>query len=555
MIRRLWIALCAGLVLVLTACAGLPTSSDVQEGRATDQAAGGPDFAFIPDRPQPGATPEQIVEGFLRAGSGPADNWSRALEFLTPAARAVWNPDAGVTIAAAQRQYTSAVEGEVSVDLTAVATVDERGSYEWADGAATTLPFELERQADGEWRIAAAPDGVVLDREVFPRVFHRYALMYFDPSGEYLVPDIRWFPRTNQATRIVDALVNDPPSDWLAASVETAFPEGVSAISAVPVVGGLATVALSEEALAVDQRGLDRMQTQLEASLATAGIAAVEMLVATTPLPAEAVPVRRTAVSGQPLVLVDTAFGFLAGDELTPVPGLSPAVAGTAPTAVQVSAERSVAAAAVAGGAARVLSSGEVAVFDEREGVLTPGVDAADAVWSGVADDPAAMVALLPDGELVDVAGAWPGATRLHAFSISRDGTRIVATVTTGSRTEVWVAGIVRDGEGAGPLSLGEPQRLGTTAGVGAGIAWIDDLTVGILIRDQAGAVVLEQPIGGPGLTTDAPEDAVSIAGANTVSNIRLRGADGALYLKRGANWQQSATGIDVLATQQGTPE
>ncbi|MET0734233.1 MAG: hypothetical protein ABWY55_01105, partial [Microbacterium sp.] len=78
-------------VLALTACAGLPTSGPVNEGLPADHDAGSPDFSFIPDRPQPGATPEQIVEGFIRAGSGPADNWARAREFLAPGAD--WQPN------------------------------------------------------------------------------------------------------------------------------------------------------------------------------------------------------------------------------------------------------------------------------------------------------------------------------------------------------------------------------------------------------------------------------------------------------------------------------
>ena len=51
----------------------------------------------------------------------------------------------------------------------------------------------------------------MLDRDVFPSVFHDYSVMYFDPTWEYLVPDVRWFPTANAASRVADALVNEPP--------------------------------------------------------------------------------------------------------------------------------------------------------------------------------------------------------------------------------------------------------------------------------------------------------------------------------------------------------
>ncbi len=38
------------------------------------------------------------------------------------------------------------------------------------------------------------------------------------------------------------------------------------------------------------------------------------------------------------------------------------------------------------------------------------------------------------------------------------------------------------------------------------------------------------------------------------MSTVRLRAEDGTLYIKRGTSWQPTATGVLVLATQQGSP-
>ena len=78
--RGILTTLLAVAALALSACAGLPTSGPVTPGLPAGTDAGNPDFSFRPDSPQPGATPEQIVTGFIRAGSGPADNRAIARE-------------------------------------------------------------------------------------------------------------------------------------------------------------------------------------------------------------------------------------------------------------------------------------------------------------------------------------------------------------------------------------------------------------------------------------------------------------------------------------------
>jgi hypothetical protein len=544
--------------LVLSACAGLPVSGPVNPGLAAGEDAGSPEFLFRPDEPQPGATPEQIVEGFIRAGSGPgpAANWEVARMFLAPSIRETWKPEASVTIDVPDdREPVSPSEGAVELSLVTVATVDSTGAY-LPDAGVTQLSFRLAQQDDGEWRITEAPDGVVIDREVFSSVFHRYSLMYFDPTWQFLVPDVRWFPTTNAATRVADALVNGSPSGWLADSVVNAFPESVSlARPSVPLESGVAQVTLSREALLVESTTLDRMQTQLAASLATANVSGAQMLVASTPLTAEAVSTRSTRVTGPPLVQTEDGFGFLAGDELTPIAGLSDAMELVAPAAIQVSPDRDFAAVRlVDGGVARVPADGPIAVIDTRPALVDPSADPFGYIWSVPRDQPSAITAFSVVGQQFPVADAWPGASEIVAMALSRDGTRIAALLVTGGRSEVWIAGIVRGTE-AVPVRLGEAVPLGPLAGPGSGLAWLDDTTVGVLSTDAAGALFTEQLVGGPSTATDAPQGAASVAGATSISTVRLRTDDGSLFVKRGANWQRTTSGILILATQQGSPQ
>ncbi|MDR7112549.1 hypothetical protein J2X03_002444 [Microbacterium trichothecenolyticum] len=563
-ILALMLALCA---VVVTGCAGFPTSGPPEYGLENGNTGNGSqNVVFIPNRPQPGATPQQIVEGFIDAGSGPGvrGNWAVAREFLAPSLAETWNPDAGVIVdERAERDYVETGEGIVDFASEVAGTVDDSGAYQRADLSPGNWTFELAQQDDGEWRITEAPDGVWLDEAQFPQVFHRYPLMYFDPSYQYLVPDVRWFPVTKAAGSIANALVNKPKSEWLEESVETAFPDGVSEVAVVPTADeGVSNVALKGDAmLAASSDARNRMLTQLEESLRAAGVAEVVMTVDSAPIDAEPVAVRSTRVPATPLVLTEAGFGFLTGDEIDKIPGLSAAVEAASPLSVQVGAERDLAAARLASGAVvRLNSAGtEPEVLDTRPGLVDPVIDPYGVVWSVPQDDPAALRAYLPNGDVIEVAEAWGEGTAIAGMALSRDGTRLAALVSAGGRSVVSVAGVIRDD--IAPVRLGPSMQLAVAGGavIGVtriGVTWIDDVSVGVLTSGaDADSTVIEQVVGAPTSTSTAPSGMASIAGGSGISSLRLRAEDGTLYVKRGTSWQPTATGIGVLATQQGAPQ
>lgn len=555
------------VALAVSACAGLPTSGDVYEGRQGDEEVEAPDFSFIPDRPQPGATPEQIVDGFIRAGSGPAEDWARARLFLAAEIRESWRPEAGVTIdlqavrtpdPGSDEVDPAQTESAVSLTVTPVANVDETGVYSLAEADSTqTLPFRLEKQADGEWRIIEAPNGVVLDQNLFPSVYRHYSLMFFDPTWKFLVPDVRWFPPSTVATEISKQLIAGP-AEWLQGAVVSGFPESVElAPASVPVVSSVAEVSFNPDAQTLDSDTLDRMQTQLAASLAPTGVTEVRMSAGGSPLPATLVPTRSTTVAASPLVLTDAAFGFLGGEEIVELPGLSDAMmrVSPAPVSAQVSADRDFVAVRIEGaGVFRVEQVVPMIPLDTRAGLIDPTVDPFGYTWSVPKNSPAELAAFDGAGGSIDLPATWTGATQVTAMAISRDGTRIAALLTVGGRTQAWVGAVIRNTSGV-PQSVEAPVLLGAPLVAAAGIAWLDAATVGVLAGAGEDLVTIEHPIGGPSVETEAPSSAVSIAGSNQPTTVRLRGADGALYVRRGSNWQQISTGIGVLATQQGSPQ
>ncbi|CAI9392839.1 LpqB family beta-propeller domain-containing protein [Microbacterium sp. T2.11-28] len=551
--RRIAAALtAAGLTVVLAACAGLPVSGPVKLGRTVAEAGEEPAVSFNPDEPIPGMTPQQVVEGFIDAGTGPRNDWGTARLFLTDDSD--WNPSAGVTVyTPGQRAVVETAEGEVTVSVTQEASVDDIGAYATASGQPIALTYRLEQVA-GEWRISEAPDGIVLDRNRFSSVYRAYSLMFFDPSWTYLVPDQRWFTVEYAPVRIAEALVAGP-SPWLLDSVATAFSENVGLSGPfVPVRSQTAEVSLRPPARDLDQLTLDRMQTQLEQSLASAGVRDVDLLVDGQALDASIVPVRSTRVDARALVLSGSSLGFLSGAEVEPLASFAQAFGDVAPDAVEIDADRAVAAVRTsAGEVRRVLADSRWESLDARAGLLAPTVDAAGYIYSVPAGDPSALLAFGPDGDTFEVADAWPGATEAYAVRVSRDGTRIAALMRDGTQPTIMVAGIVRDDAGA-PVRLSEQYSLGALPGEGIDLAWLDGSTLAALAEAEGGRVVVEQEVGGPSASTRAPAGGVAIAGGNEPGAVRLLDRDGELYGQRGATWSPLASEISVLVVQQGSP-
>ncbi|MFS0867896.1 LpqB family beta-propeller domain-containing protein [Microbacterium sp. 179-B 1A2 NHS] len=544
------------MAAALAACAGLPVDGPVHVGRAIDEVERLPDFDFVPAGPVADATPQQIVEGFVAAGSGPRGNWETAQDFLTPEFREVWKPQAGVTIhAAGNRAFEVAGEDEVVLTVQPVARVDETGAYEPSGEGEITMRYRLVQQ-DGQWRIAEAPDGIVLDANGFSTVFRSYSLAYFDPSWDSLVPDLRWFPATNPATRIAAAIVGGSPSPWLSRSVRTAFPGDVSLTQpAVPVDAGVAQVSLSANARDLGSETLARMKTQLERSLSDARVVEVQMLVGDEVLDVPTVTVREHRVDARPLVLVEGEFGFLSGSEVDVLPELSAALGSLDEEveSIEVDEQRTTAAVRTATGAIlRVSAGGAVTPLDTRAGMTAPSIDPFGHIWTSPGRVPTEVVAYGPDGSARLVEGGWPGATSVSSMRVSRDGTRVAALVRDGAQPAVWVAGIVRDEDGV-PTTLSEPVLVSALSGEGVELTWLAADRLALVWTDGEQHVMREQPIGGEGSEVRAPDDVVAIAGGNQSGTVRLRTADGGLFVQRGS-WQFLASDVTVLAVQQGTP-
>ncbi len=543
----------AAMTLALAGCVGIPTSGGVQTGPLMDDQLD-PEFSVLPSGPVPGSSQEEILEDFMFALSGPQNDYATARQFLTNSLAVEWDPDASAIIRTGIPSTTPGpVTNTLSYTVTSRAQVDEDGLYRETEAASQTLDFTFEQQ-DGEWRISAAPDGIVLSQPSFNVVFTERALFFFDPSYGYLVPDVRWFPsRSTVPVRIVSALLAGPAS-WLQQGVVvSAFPTATT-LETARVESGTATVELSGEALSSSQQERDRMRQQLAATL---DVATVIMTVGGIEL---AVPDASTdaltnpTVEGAVLIGTGTEFGFDTGDGISQIDGLSEKVVEAGATGATLASDnkQTVTFLAPAGVLLARVSGNESIVLDGRPGLITPSIDPFRFVWSVQGSSAASLTTFEVDGTEHSVQSALPADARIVSMDVSRDGARLLMFLSTSVGPKLIVAGIIRQQATNVPTSLGEFFELPGVNGSPVDATWVDDRTVAALTRSSDVSPVTIIEVGGPSTPLGQLPDATAIAGGNNgTAGLRVLRSGGEVWRTQGGGWVSTSVTASFIATKQ----
>jgi hypothetical protein len=237
---RAAVVLALAAAACLTSCVRVPDTGPVVE---TNQSAGAvpvqnPDNN--PPPPQAGAAPADIVTGFLDAMTATPLRTGPALQFLTAAGQDLWKPQR-VVLYGDHRPPRGT--GTVTVRLIQADQVGTAGEWLGRLGpGASRVSFPM-RQEDGEWRIAAAPNALLVPRTFYEQNFTDASLFFFDPTGRILVPEVVHVPQGQQlTTSLMHALLLGPlPS--LTGVARTYIPPGLSA-GPVVVTNGRADVTL-----------------------------------------------------------------------------------------------------------------------------------------------------------------------------------------------------------------------------------------------------------------------------------------------------------------------
>ncbi|TLM75937.1 LpqB family beta-propeller domain-containing protein [Pseudarthrobacter sp. NamB4] len=547
------------LMLVLVAgCARIPTSGPV--GKSSEGSAGNLSApVFLPAAPQPGASPETIIDYFYRAGSGYEDDYAVARQYLTQASSVAWKPDQRALVYREARVVATGTENVYNYELDVAYTVDVDGiATQSPKGTIENIPVTVT-QVDGEWRISAIPNGTAIAEETFKVIYGAYPIYFYDPTFTFAVPDVRWFIRNKTVKAMTSALLAGP-APYLRGAVASAFPSGIRlARESVPVVSGAAQVDLTAKEL-METSPEDRLRMQMQLTLtfrSQPDVVNVELRAdqdlvrvedngaVLPPVQDKSVPSRQIAVSGNELVRYENNRVSPLPD-MQPVSSLTPRLPAESPvsqTAAFLNDSRTTLYSISPGQPARALTTRSVLSrpsFGLNEWVWSAGPGAAGGT-EVVAFRPAGIAegASVP---AVTLSPAWLARRTVKEFRISREGVRALVISEQNGNTRVQVTGIIRAGDGT-PRELTPPITLATDGNPDQG-AWVNDTTIAVMKGAPASNVTPELL----SLTSGQPQQLapwpglVALSAGNGAEEIYAQSAEG-IFQRLGNGWSPQIKG------------
>jgi len=497
--RRLGALAVLASATLLTSCVQVPHDGPVVEGKPQAQDDQPQQYFNNPPSPKDGATPDDIVLGFLEAMTATPLNPAVASEFLTKQGRAEWNPQQVLVYGGHAAPRGSA---RVVLPLRRADRIGAAGDWHGTVPAADArIRFTMARE-NGEWRIAAAPNALIVPADFYDANYEDASLYYFDPTGRILVPEPVHVPQGSQlASSLVKALLRTPQSG-LRSVTQTFIPPGLSIGISVPVIRGVAEVNLTgPDPGPLDRIVVKRMLAQLAWTLQQdTSINAFTLTIAGRPVTdgsgASSFPVRSDQASP-----IDPAVPRASGqiyalrrgrlvsgqvDRPSSVNGpFGSHDLGIGPFAVNLHNTL------VAGVQPDALLVGPVLVGRQPvpvlfgPGLLRPMWDFADRLWEIQNGALGATVEYLPNGTGGPQRVRIPGIShqQVRRFLVSRDGSRIVAVLRGAHADHLVVSRLRYDADGA---AIGAtrarliPWRSGGTTRI-RDIGWTTPTTLAVL--------------------------------------------------------------------------
>jgi Lipoprotein LpqB beta-propeller domain/Sporulation and spore germination len=586
--RSVIACLAVAAVAALSSCGGLPTISAVQQGSLVGEQAVQP-IRVQPDGPAAGATPDQIVRGFIRAGAGSGfdDDYAIARSFFTPNVKDDWQPDAGVEVFGDQTPLKVELLTPTTVRVTApiVAEVDGAGHYrETPAGTLAQATFGVQKLTAG-WRISIPQKGfgLWLGSSDLDRIYQPFTIAYVSTATRTIVGDRRWFPITSGlATTLARAQLEPVPS-YLNGAVQTGVPTGTAlAVDAVPIQSGLAVVDLSEAALSAVPDLRRAMWAQFVTTLM--------QVPSVTEVSLEVQGARLNLPGAPDRVSLLTTLGY----QLDPVFLAKDAILRTGTKLSRVSPDRPQnqdlppKGSLPASPALPTIPAGWTSLalsWDEREiagvggdhsdlarwqgtrmfrlgefgtNLTKPSYDSLNGLWvAGQVGGTAKVWVIDTSVSPIDKAKPrqilvpWLAKRTVVALRVAGDNRRIalVTTNRAGGDVQLVVAGIIRSANGAAVSLSTEPLRVGWTLTAAADLAWVDDSTLSVVGRVSAKDAMGPQLVEIGGKVTALPP----VIGARLVTNsggprgVVVITDRGQVLALAGNGWQQLQTGSDFL--------
>lgn len=535
---------------LLVGCATIPTGGSVNHyANPIEVENASPSATSEATAPAPGATAEEIIDGFLHAGAGSGDNFAVARQYLTPEMADQWQPDERTLVYSASLKQEKKNDSQVLVTVPVTAKIDSRGiATSYSNGAEESLDFQLV-QIDGEWRIKSAPQGLVLSQREFNDDFGPYTLYFYDPSYRYLVPDIRWLASRSATVTSLVRLSFDGPAPYLKDATLNATTQHIAlSRNSVPVNNGQADVNLSTESSGDLLPGdIDKISAQLRQTLnGVLGVEDISISVGdkqlnstqtgTSPTVNPDLPQNIVAIGQSGLSLVDNPETT----EPTKIFPVSEAV-----TAPSLNYSTATVAALDAHQTKMMLGTEKESTWVlSGNGLTRPSFDHFS--WAWTADNNGVIHAVSSDQteKAARTIGAdWLQGIEISSLSISRDGTRAVISGRSGDKSQVWVAGIIRDSETYAPLRLGEPVRV--ESGSDTRADWLDESR--IVVADRKNGSVEIVSLSGEKEYLRTLRELADISVGLGEKEILATDADGNTYRWASNSWEKLTTGLQAM--------
>lgn len=538
--RRTHLAALIALLLPLSACSALPSAGSPQPFDVNTPTTG--TINFVAGAPLPGATPDQLVEGFLRAcAAGASDDFETARLFLSTTSQRTWKPRASIQIYSTDSTPRLDVEEQqgkalVTVNAPAVASVDAEGTLTEAEAtAAVQSRFHLIQEGN-EWRINLPDDGIVLSRASFAAAFEAVNLYFPSPDGNALIPDPRWYPRKRIVSHMVDGLLKGPNAD-IAPAVASAIPEGARLGGAgVSVKDSVATVVL-EGAQAPSTSAQALLLWQVATTLKQSALVAdVTLTVGGETMSAEALPAGPNYRLDSAIASTDEGIGIQTGSSYTPQPF---------PDGHNAPLPR-LAMSPVSSDLLAWASDTTLTLWERGRGTTQsipvtkpswPSIDRYNWAWTASRDK--GMLALIHLGGKTSPLTGSAYEDEIHALRVSPDGSRVVMLRRVGQAQGLWVATISRDQEGT-PIALSDLRPLARLSEGVVDVSWASSTMVVALHQHDGGHMQLELiPLGGFIYSLAAPENARYVTAGASASSLYVTTADGKVWARSSAIWLQ----------------
>lgn len=493
--------------LVLGACAGMPTGGPVQSVVDTDDRPGST-LRYSPAPPVPGASPQQVVSGFLDAMLAYPVSRGVAAQYLTPAAAETWRPSSRTQVYTAPSvgapRSLGGGRAELTLRMRTESVLDAQGRYS-EDDRDSVREIELAR-VDGEWRIAAPPAGLLVTEKFVADYVRPFSVYYFDRSGDRLVPDlVHLVVGDTLPTSLVTSLAGGPAPT--SGAVSTSVPDAQRLRPSVPISDdGVADVEFMDAVEELDAAAQNRVAAQLAWTLRQVpSLSGFRLVGGTAALSADGTSVQSVDSWGRygpprddrgPWAVEDGALVELRGSATRDVAGAWGEDTDGATRVVATS--RRVAAVLSDGSAVRVTDQRGDAAQD------VPAEDVSDLSWAPgpalvVVDAPAGgtRVRAIAGGEATTLPSTGLADRSLTALRLSPDGGRYAATTEDGAL----LVGAVAVDEDGRPARLGRPRRLAPTVEGARSPAWATSGTrLSFLGDSDAGAQVFAVNVDGSGL-------------------------------------------------------